>query len=171
LSQSQGEPYDDAAIAAAIDLLADLQREASREDLPENLKGRVRYGIEQVSSMLEAARLGDRMAIEDVVLGTLREDGKRHPDGLRQGLPYWARGVAVLEAVSAFVDLDESNDPVTVTVHWERVPRKLRPAAASLASELVDSYQPRPTGGRPSKALRKETSGKPGNPDTGEPAV
>jgi hypothetical protein len=50
------------------------------------------------------------------------------------------------------VVVDESALPVTVTVHWERVPVKLRPAAASLASELVDAYRDRKKGGRPRKS-------------------
>ncbi len=155
MSQPDKEPVDDSVITAAVDLLGELQRAASQENLPRNLRKLARYGVEQVSAMLEAARAGNRIGIEEIVLGTLGEDGKRHPDGLRQVLPRWARGVAVLEALAGVVVVDETQNPVTVTVHWERVPRQLRPAAASLASELVDIYQPRPDGGRPRKAKRR----------------
>ena len=141
--------YDEAASAAVVELLGRLRYEASRDDLPNNLHKLARYGVEQVSSLLEAVRAGNRIGVEEIVLGTLREDRKRRPDGLRQVLPNWARGVAVLEALVDIVVVDETQSPVAVTVHWERLPRKLRPAAASLASELVDTYQPRPKGGRP----------------------
>lgn len=168
MSVPEVDPLDDEAIAAAVDLLGDLQRQASREDIPKNLRKLSRYGAEQVSSMLAAARAGNRIGVEEIILGTLCENGKRHPDGLRQVLPRWARGMAVLEALAGVVVVDETQNPVTVTVRWERVPRKLRPAAASLASELVDMYQPRPPGGRGRKTPASNRQ-KLGDPETGDP--
>jgi hypothetical protein len=97
-------------------------------------------------------RSGDREAAEEIWFGTRLEGGRRANDGMKQVLPYWARGVETLKALSGIVVVDEEAQPPTVTVHWERVPRKLRPAAASLASELVDMYYMRPKGGRPKKA-------------------
>lgn len=166
---SDSNPYDEAAESAASDLLADLKREAAREDLPRNLQLLNRIGVEQVSALLDAVRAGDALGIEEIVRGTVREDGSRRSDGLQSVLPRWARGTEVLTVVLGFVDVDVSQDPVTVTVHWERVPRKLRPATASLASELVDTYQPRPKGGRPRKYAGKNLARKLGDPDTGGP--
>ena len=170
MGRSEAGPFDDADEAALVDLLRDLQRESARTDLPRNLATLARNGEQQVSALLDAVLAGDRMGVEDILLGTLKEDGTRTRDGIRQILPNWARGRAVLEALNGIVVVDESQDPVTVTVHWERVPRKLRPAAASLASEMVDTYQPRPRGGRPPKSPAKIPR-KPGDPDTGAPPV
>jgi hypothetical protein len=150
-SQGAADPHREADEAAVVDLLADLEREAARGDLPDTLRKLLRVGIEQTSAMLEAVRSGNKIGVEEIVLGTVRQDGTRRPDGLRQVLPRWARGTDVLTTVLGFVDVDESQSPVAVTIHWERVPRPLRAATASLASELVDMDQPRPKGGRPPK--------------------
>lgn len=123
VSQSEVEPIDVAAKAAVVDLLNDLQREATREDLPQNLKKLTRYGDQQVSALLEAVLAGNKVGVEELILGTVRKDGTRRPDGLRQVLPYWARGTATLEALNGVVVVDETQDPVTVTIHWEQVPR------------------------------------------------
>lgn len=168
MSRFDVEPDDDVAEEPLVDLLADLQRESARDDLPTNLKRLVDYGVEHVSALLEAVRAGNALAIDELQLGTYRENGKRRPDGSRQVLPYWARGTTTLENLRGLVVVDETQDPVTVTVHWEKVPRRLRLAAASLASELVDIYQPRPTGGRPRKNSR-ENHRKLGNPITDTP--
>lgn len=111
---------------------------------------------------------GNKVVVEELLLGSLRADGTRHHDGLRQVLPYWARGTATLDALRGVVVVDETQDPVTVAVHWEQVPRKLRKAAASLASELVDEYQPRPAGGRP-RIRRPKIAEELGDLDTGDP--
>lgn len=159
---------DTLSVEALVDLLGDLQREAARDDVPNNLKTLARSGVEHVSALLEAVRAGNQVLIQEILLGTLRADGRRRPDGIRQVLPHWARGRAVLNDLAGIVIVDESQDPATVTVHWEQVPRKLRPAAASLASELVDAYQPRPKGGRPRKAPENIPASKLGDPDTGD---
>ncbi len=133
-----------------LDLLAELQREATREDVPKHLKQLHRTGLLLVTDLLEAVRAGNVVGVEEIVLGS------------RQVLPRWARGTEDLKAVLGFVDVDESQDPVTVTIHWERVPRRLRPAAASLASEFVDWYQPRPKGGRPRHTAPNKSARKTG---------
>jgi hypothetical protein len=135
-----------------IALVADLEREANREDLPENLRKLASIGLDRMAEFLEAARSGNRTLADEILNGTQRGDGKRHPDGLRQVLPYWARGTAVLDELVGVVTVHESVEPPTVTVLWDRVPRHRRKAAASLASELVDCYRPRPRGGRPRKS-------------------
>jgi hypothetical protein len=168
VSKSDIEPYDDVAKAALIELVGELRRESARDDLPRNLARLTRIGDEHLSALLEAVQAGNRVLVEELLLGTVREDGTRRNDGIRQTLPRWARGTATLDALKDIVVVDETQDPVTVTVHWEKVPRKLRPAAASLASELVDVYQPRPTGGRPPKTPKKKPP-KLGDPDTGRP--
>jgi hypothetical protein len=155
VERSEASPRGDPGKAAARDLLADLRREAARDDLPRNLKLLNRIGIEQVAAMLDAAHAGNTLGLDEIINGTVREDGTRRSDGLPSMLPRWARGTEVLTAVLGFIDVDESQDPVTVTVHWERVPRKLRREAASLAGEIVDMYQPRPKGGRRRKSRGK----------------
>jgi hypothetical protein len=168
LSNSDVEPYDDAAKAALIELLGELRRESARDDLSRNLARLTRIGDEHLSALLEAVQAGNRVLVEELLLGSVREDGTRRNDGIRQTLPHWARGTATLDALRDIVVVDETQDPVTVTVHWEMVPRKLRPAAASLASELVDIHQPRPTGGRPRKTPINKPR-KQGDLDTGRP--
>ena len=145
------------------ELVASLQREAAREDLPNNLRGLASTGHEKMSELLDAAVSGNDLAIEESVEGTVDERGRRRKDGLDQVMPYWARGTALLDELLSFVDVDESQTPPAVTVHWERVPRHRRRHVASLASALVDMHQPPPHGGRPRKSSRQ----KPGDPITG----
>jgi hypothetical protein len=109
--------------------------------------------------MLAALRSGNNEAVQEIWTGTLRPDGRKANDGLLQVLPRWARGQEVLDALVGIVVVDEAAQPPTVTVRWERVPRKLRPAAASLASELVDVYYGRPKGGRPRAKSRGAETG------------
>lgn len=144
-------------------LVATLQREAAREDLPENLRRLAAIGHEKMRDLLDAAESGNDLLIEEVVEGTLDENGKRRKDGLDQVMPYWARGTALLGELASFVEVDESQTPPAVTVHWEQVPRNRRRAVASLASTLVDMHQPPPRGGRPRKSSRQQL----GDPVTG----
>jgi hypothetical protein len=109
--------------------------------------------------MVAARRAGDTEAVEEIWHGTTLPGGRKANDGFMQVLPRWARGQEVLDALKGVVVVDESAQPPTVTVHWERVPRKLRPAAASLASELVDIYTERPKGGRPRTKERGPETG------------
>jgi hypothetical protein len=147
-------------------LIEDLEREVAREDLPASLRRLAAIGLERMNDLLDAVQAGNDLLIEELVAGTTKEDGSRRADGLAQVLPYWARGTQTLVDLAGIVVVDEANDPVAVTVHWERLPAKLRRQAASLASELVDAYQGRPKGGRP-RGSRKDSSAKPGHPDTG----
>jgi hypothetical protein len=164
LSRRRGTFVRDEALASGdvrplLALIADLERKASQEDLPWPLRMRVGAGLQRMRDLLEAVHKGNRQLADELINGTIRENGKRRPDGLRQILPHWARGTDILDALRGIVVVDENEHPVTVTVHWERVPAKLRPAAASLASELVDGYRDRPRGGRP----RKGEETRPGN--------
>lgn len=142
-----------------VELIANLERAAGRGDLPWPLRTLAAKGLDTTREMLEAVQKGDRQLLDDLVNGSIEENGRRRRDGLNQILPYWARGTAVLDALLEDVVVDESVRPASVTVHWERIPVKLRPAAASLASFLVDLYQDRPRGGRP----RKSRKSRPGN--------
>jgi hypothetical protein len=148
LEPSEANPYDQAAESLVRDLLTDLEREAAREDLPQNLRLLSQRGAEQVAELRRPSRRPTPSA--SGVWGLSEDD--RRPDGFPSLVPRWARGTEVLTALQTSIDVDETQDPVTVTVHWERVPRNLRREAASLASDLVDSYQPRPKGGRPRKS-------------------
>jgi len=138
-----------------LSLIENLERAARREDLPWNLGTRLAVGLERMRDLLEAVRVGNAQLVGELINGTVREDGTKRPDGLVQVLPHWARGTRTLDALRGIVVVDEGQHPVTVTVHWERVPANLRPAAASLASELVDCYSDRPRGGRPPKRRTK----------------
>jgi hypothetical protein len=147
---SAGDGYlAKADVQPLLGLIADLERELAREDLPHSLRTRVRIGLERMRDLLDAVHAGNTQLVHELIEGTVRENGTKRPDGLDQILPNWARGTTVLDALRGIVFVDESQVPVTVTVHWERVPAKLRPAAASLASEFVDAYRDRPKGGRP----------------------
>lgn len=135
-----------------VDLIAALERELAREDLPNSLRTRLASDLERMTDLRDAVQADNGQLIIELVDGTIRDDGTKRPDGLSQIVPRWARETAVLEALRGIVVVDESRDPVTVTVHWEQVPPKLRLEAASLASELVDAYRDRPKGGRPRKS-------------------
>src|ERR1035437_1093808 len=137
-----------------LSLIADLERELDREGLASTLRTRVAVGLERMKDLLDAVHAGNVQLVHELIEGTVREDGTKRPDGLAQILPRWARGTATLEALQGIVVVDESQQPVAVTVHWERVPVKLRPAAPSLASEYVDAYRDRPKGGRPPKSKK-----------------
>jgi hypothetical protein len=139
---------------ALADLIAALEEQLAREDLPDSLRTRVAAGLAWVRDLCDAVHRTNRQLIVELVEGTVRENGTKRPDGLDQIVPLWARGTADLAALQGIVVVDESQEPVTVTVHWERVPRDLRPKAASLASELVDAYYGRPKGGRPKKSSK-----------------
>ena len=134
-----------------LSLIEDLEREARREDLPWPLRTRVAVGLERMEDLLAAVRAGNQQLVNELINGTVRENGTKRPDGVTQILPRWARGTATLDALRGIVVVDVGQHPVAVTIHWERLPVSLRPAAASLASELVDNYRDRPRGGRPPK--------------------
>jgi hypothetical protein len=105
-----------------------------------------------MTGLLEAAVTGNAVLADEIVNGTIKPDGTRRNDGFNQVVPLWARGTGARDELQGIVVVDESQQTVTVTVHWERVPTKLRAEAASLASTLVDSYYGVPKGGRPRKA-------------------
>lgn len=94
--------------------------------------------------------------VNELISG-VRPDGTRSRDTLLALLPKWARGTHILDALIEAVVPDADADPPTVTVHWERVPRHLREEAASLASEFVDGFYPRPKGGRGRRENRTDT--------------
>jgi hypothetical protein len=150
-SPAKDDDLAKADLQPLLSLIVDLKRELAREDLPRSLRTRVDAGLERMTDLLDAVRSGNAQLLHELIEGTQRADGTRRADGLAQILPRWARGIAVAKALETIVVVDESEAPVTVTVHWERVPRELRQAAASLASELVDAYHGRPKGGRPRK--------------------
>jgi len=151
-----------------LDLIAALARDAEREDLPPTLRKLAGVGLRDLRDLLEAVRAGNHQLADEIMNGTTREDGRRRSDGLTSKLPRWARSTDVLDALKGIVVVDESLTPPTVTVHWERVPTKLRPEAASLASELVDMYYGRPKGGRPPKSSARSPH-KLGHPVTDPP--
>lgn len=146
-------------------LIEELAAEAGREDLPPTLHKLVVHGLAAMEDLLEAVRAENFQLAHEIMEGTTRPDGRRRPDGIAQILPRWARGTEVLDALQGVVMVDEDVTPVSVTVHWELVPRKLRAQAASLASELVDAYNGRPKGGRPPRS-GKNAAPKPGDPIT-----
>lgn len=138
-----------------LELMSDLEQIANDDATPATLRRRATIGLDWLGELLDAVRSGDPQLVTEHVLGTVREDGSRRPDGLAQLTPLWARGPRVLDELAGLVVVDETQRPVAVTVHWERVPQHLRREAASLASELVDAYQGRSAGGRPSKQSKE----------------
>jgi hypothetical protein len=117
-----------------------------------------RAAADRLDDAVAAALAGNTALVRELLAG-VRPDGTRSRDTLVALLPKWARGTDILDALADVVVPDDNAIPPTVTVHWERVPRHLRPEAASLASELVDGFYPRPKGGR---GRRQERSGETG---------
>ena len=148
-----------------LDLIARLRIAATDPGLGSTLKTRAAILLPKLEELLAAVRAGNELLVDEIVRGTFTEDGRRRSDGLAQVVPLWARDPATLAALAGIVVVDESVHPVTVTVHWERVPANLRREAVSLASELVDAHRDRPKGGRP-PGSRKQSRRKPGHPDT-----
>ena len=101
---------------------------------------------------------GNEKVVKELIQG-LSPDGSASRHSLKAILPKWARGTSILDALSGAVVADPNADPPSVTVHWERVPRDLREEAASLASEWVDVFYPRPKGGRGRRENRSTPTG------------
>jgi hypothetical protein len=100
---------------------------------------------------LAQIKVGQLRKLREYVIEGDDAEAAEQVERIAAGRPLWAH-VSILAALAAVVVVDETTNPESVTVHWEAVPRDLRPAAASLASELVDAYQDtRPRGGRPRK--------------------
>lgn len=97
--------------------------------------------------------------LEDL-LTYVRADNEQEVVNELELMQHKARKWQTLETLDTLLDgivVVESEDPLAVTIHWERVPVDLRPAAASLASDYVDAYRgTRPLGGRPRKNARRK---------------
>lgn len=117
-----------------------------------------RAAADRLNDATDAWVAGNDDLVQELIEG-VRPDGSRSRDTLLALLPKWARGPQILDALAGIVVPDEATKPPTVTVHWERVPRHLRSEAASLASELVDAFNPRPKGGRGRREKRSDESG------------
>jgi hypothetical protein len=117
-----------------------------------------RASADRLEDALDAAVAGNTALARELIEG-VRPDGTTSRDTLNALLPKWARGTSVLDALAGIVVPDAASSPPTVTVHWERVPRHLRAEAASLASELVDAFYPRPKGGRGHREDRSRKTG------------
>ena len=139
-------------------LIEDLRAIASNAAAPLNHRRIAGAAAERLDDALAAALTGNTALVLELIAG-VRPDGTRSRDTLVALLPRWARGTHILDALAGVVVPDESANPPTVTVHWEKVPRHLRPEAASLASELVDSFNPRPKGGRGRREKRSGETG------------
>jgi uncharacterized protein (UPF0147 family) len=124
----------DEEVAEFFALLEQLSR---REDVPLAVRRLARTHHEALLDLKEAAEAGQHEQAKEIVRN------------FAHTLPVWAREPGALDALAGIVTVDETASPVAVTVYWERVPRKLRRAAASLASALVDFYDPPAIGGRP----------------------
>lgn len=133
------ERWSDSEIAAAM---AEIEALIDREDLAPWVRRMARAGVERLREIEAAIDTNDRdraMAINSSLTNLI-------PRGLR--------GVEVLRTASEFIDIDEDSAPVSVTVHWERVPRGLRAEVASLAGAYVDLFDPPEQGGRPPESRR-----------------
>lgn len=103
-------------------------------------------GADRLRDVQRALAEGDLVRAESLV------------KGIDQILPIGLRGTDLLDELAGIVEVDDAEASVTVTVHWERVPRDKRKAAASLASFIVDFYYGRPEGGRPRTKRRRRSS-------------
>lgn len=122
--------------------LAWLEREASRQDLPANLRARVRQILNWTREVREAIESNDEIGRQDL---------------LARGATYAAylQDVTVFTALLDSGAIEPDQDARTLTLHWDRVPSEQRQAAISLSNELVDAYRGRSAGGRPKKTSRK----------------
>lgn len=133
------ERWSDSEIAAAM---AEIEELINREDLPPWVRRMARAGVERLHEIEAAIDTNDRdraVAINSSLTNLI-------PRGLR--------GAEVLRTASEFIYIDEDKKPVSVTVHWERVPRSLRGEVASLAGAFVDFFDPPEQGGRPPESRR-----------------
>jgi hypothetical protein len=136
------EDLSEEEIAAA---LARIEALIDREDAPLPTRRMARAGLERLRDIQKAIKANnpDRAIAINESLTNL--------------IPLGLRGVDTVRTISEYIDVDEATTPPTVTVHWERVPRKLRATTASLASAYVDFYQPPGKGGRPKKSRRNSS--------------
>jgi len=131
-------PDDDTE--AALSALEALQLD---ERQPRWVQHMAAAGVGQLRDIQRAKHAGNDAEAESLV------------KGLDQILPIGLRGTALLDELAGIVVVDDTASLVTVTVHWERVPRDRRKVAASLADFIVDLYYGRPEGGRPRMKQRR----------------
>src|SRR5688572_5208288 len=101
------ERWSDSEIASAM---AEIEALVDREDLPPWVRRIARAGAE---------RLRD---IEAATMANDRDRATAIRDSLTNLLPRGLRGVETLRRATQFIEVDEDKTPVTVTVHWERIP-------------------------------------------------
>jgi len=138
--------------------IKDLRAIASNEADSLNSRRLARAAADRLQDALDAAVAGNHALARELIEG-VRPDGTVSRDTLKAILPKWARGTSILDALAGVVVPDADANPPSVTVHWEMVPRHLRSEAASLASELVDGFYPRPKGGRGRRENRSRETG------------
>jgi hypothetical protein len=136
-STSNEEQWSETEIASAM---AEIEALIDREDLPPWVRRIARAGHERLRDIEAATSANDRAR------------AMANRDSLTNLLPRGLRGVETLGAAFEYIDVDEDKVPVSVTVHWERIPRSLRSETASLAGAYVDFFNPPRQGGRPSRS-------------------
>ena len=120
--------------ADVVALIALAERDLKR-DQPAYLEVMLRVKLHQLTNLLRYVRAGD----EAMVVEQLQD--------IVAAQPKWA-SVEVLNELLEGGMVKVEDQPLAVTVHWERVPKRLRAAATSLASAYVDAYQGRQVGRR-----------------------
>jgi hypothetical protein len=135
-----------------------LRAIAADEGEAANFRRIARASADQLEDALEARLAGNKDVVNELI-GGLSPDGSVSRHSLKAILPKWARGASIVAALGGVVVPDPHADPPSVTVHWEKVPRHLREEAASLASEWVDVFYPRPKGGRGHRENRSGPTG------------
>jgi hypothetical protein len=123
-----------------VEVLARIEALIDSEDAPPGARRIARAGLERLRDIQKAMAAHD----PDQAIAIQKSLTNLIPPGLR--------GVDTVLALSEYIDVDQESTPPSVTVHWERVPRKHRATTASLASAYVDFFQPPPKGGRPKKS-------------------
>lgn len=149
------QQIDEAHFRSFID---ELRTIAADDAQVPNLRRIARASADRLEDALEAALDGNPELVRELIEG-VGPEGTQSRDTLNALLPRWARGTATLDALAGVVIPNPDAVPPTVTIHWEKVPRDLRPEAASLASELVDAFYPRPKGGRPRRKKEWDETG------------
>ena len=92
-------------------------------------------GIDFLTDMEAGVRLGNHELARELFYGPEHNSKTSRPGGIAQKLPLWARGTETLVAAAQFVEVDQSVDPPSVVIRWERVPASLRREVTSLANE------------------------------------
>ena len=72
---------------ALLSLIADLERELARENLPRSLRTRLAAGLERMKELLDAVRSGNAQLVDELIEGTTRGTAPSDQMVLRRSCP------------------------------------------------------------------------------------